>query len=220
MATQLTKEQKDTIQKAVEKAEASTIGEIVPILLKQSDNYPAAHFRGAIFFSFLPPLLLYYSPLDIPDPMIFIWSQLAGLIVGHLLVFFPKLKRLFSTRKELSEEVHQRALQAFLNNGLHTTRDRTGILIMVSLLEHRVEILADTGINEKVPPRTWRKVITPLTKKIRHRQITEGLCEAITQCGDILAQYFPLDPDVDDENELPNALVTEESHGPLGEERP
>ena len=202
---------KESIQKAIESAESKTSGEIVPVLLKQSDLYPAAHFRAAIFFGFLPPLFLYYSPLDIPDPMYFIWAHLPGLIVGHLLAYIPRLKRIFSTRKELSEEVHQRALQSFFNNELHTTEGRTGILIMVSLLEHRVEILADTGINEKVAPRTWRKIITPLTKRIRRGQITEGLCEAITQCGDTLAEYFPLTNPAEDKNELPNTLVTEDS---------
>ena len=42
-----------------------------------------------------------------------------------------------------------KGLQAFESN-LHTTKERTGILIMISVLEHRVEILADKGINDKV----------------------------------------------------------------------
>ncbi|MCY4524046.1 MAG: TPM domain-containing protein, partial [Halobacteriovoraceae bacterium] len=114
-----------------------------------------------------------------------------------------------STHKELSQEVHQRAIQAFYNNNLHTTRDRTGILIMVSLLEHRAEILADTGINEKVPPRTWRKILNPMVKKIKKDDLTAGLCEAIQACGKILDEHFPIKPD--DKNELSNEVVTPDS---------
>ena len=206
---QLNKTDKEKIKEAIAKAEKSTSGEIVPIVLKQSDLYPAAHFRSAIFFSFIPPVILYYSFIDIPDPMYFIWSQLPGLLFGYFLAYLPRVKRLFSTQKELSLEVHQRAVQAFFNNNLHTTRDRTGILIMASLMEHRVEILADSGINEKVPPRTWRKILNPMIKKIKQGNLTEGFCDAIESCGKVLTEHFPIKED--DTNELSNEVITPDS---------
>ena len=206
---ELNKTEREKIKEAISEAEKSTSGEIVPIVLKQSDLYPAAHFRCAIFFAFIPPLILYYSFVDVPDPMYFIWGQIPGLILGYFLAYSPRVKRLFSTQNELAEEVHQRAVQAFFNNNLHTTRDRTGILIMASLLEHRVEILADSGINEKVPPRTWRKVLNPMVKKIKKGNLTEGLCEAINSCGSILTEHFPIKPD--DKNELSNEVITPDS---------
>ena len=205
----ITKEEKEKIKKAVEEVEKSTSGEIVPVILKQSDFYPASHFRSALFFSFIPPLVLYYSPLDVPDPIYFIWIQIPGLLIGYCLAFFSRLKRWFSTRSELTEEVHQRALQAFLNNNLHTTRDRTGILIMISLLEHRAEILADSGINDKVPPRTWKKILNPLVKKIKRGNLVDGLCEAVGACGQQLSGHFPIKED--DTNELKNDPVIKDS---------
>ena len=201
------KEQKEKIASAVKASEANTSGEIVPVFLKKSDFYPAAHFRCAIVASFLLSLLLYYSWIRIEDPIYFIWIQIPGLLLGHLLAYHSKVKRFFTTKKEMREEVRQRAVEAFFTHQLHTTRDRTGILIMVSWLERRIEVLADSGINEKVEQKVWDEIVEHFGKKLGANELVEGFCEAITSCGRILAVHFPIKDD--DTNELSNGLVTE-----------
>jgi putative membrane protein len=105
------------------------------------------------------------------------------------------------------EAVHLRSLAAFTAQGLHYTRAHTGILILASLLEHRVEVLADKGINEKVPVGTWDEVVQILTRGLKTRNACDAYCKAIERCGDILAQHFPRPPD--DQDELGNKLVIE-----------
>jgi putative membrane protein len=78
----------------------------------------------------------------------------------------------------------------------------------VSLLEHEVEVLADKGINEKVPQGTWDEVVRILTAELKAGQACEGFCKAIEHCGAILAEHFP--PNTDDKDELSNRLVTGE----------
>ncbi len=91
---------------------------------------------------------------------------------------------------------------AFFELGLTSTRDRTGILLYVSLLEHQVVVLADRGIDEPVEPGTWDAVVERILDGIRSGRAEDGLCEAIERCADVLAARFPRR--ADDVNELPD----------------
>jgi putative membrane protein len=116
------------------------------------------------------------------------------------------IKRFVAAKDRITEAVHTLALASFSQHGLHYTRDHTGILILVSLLEHRVEVLADRGINAKVEAGTWQEVVNDLTAGLKSGQACDGFCKAITRCGEILATHFPRQSD--DKDELPNRLVT------------
>lgn len=62
----------------------------------------------------------------------------------------------------------------------------TGILILVSLLEHRVQVLADKGINDRVPPGTWDGLVNGIIDGIRTGRATDAICDAIARCGALL----------------------------------
>jgi putative membrane protein len=111
------------------------------------------------------------------------------------------------SKDRITEAVHLRSLAAFTAQGLHYTKAHTGILILASLLEHRVEVLADKGINEKVAAGTWNEVVQTLTAGLKSGNACDAYCKAIERCGEILAQHFPRQPD--DKDELANKLVTE-----------
>jgi putative membrane protein len=145
------------------------------------------------------------------DPWASIHSQLlwplAGAALGSILCAHPVVKRSLIPKARILEAVHLRSLAAFTAQGLHYTRAHTGILILGSLLEHRVEVLADKGINEKVPAGTWDEVVQILTLGLKARNACAAYCRAIERCGEILAQHFPRPPD--DQDELSNKLVIE-----------
>lgn len=193
------------IEMAVRSVENTTSGEVVPVFLKESDAYPAAHSRVAIFMALITPIIFYYSDTTFSHPLWPLYVQFPALIVGYYLAYIPWIKKLFTLKAEIDEEVHQRALQIFYENKLTNTKDRTGILIMVSLLEHRVEILADVGINEKVEKDTWQKLLVPFISQIKKGKFADGMVDMITTCGDILAHHFPKKDD--DENELSNKPI-------------
>ena len=134
--------------------------------------------------------------------------QIPGLYIGYSLGTFGVVLRPFLARSKIDEEVHQRALQAFFSRDLHATKDRTGILVMASLLEHRVEILADTGINAKVSQETWQGILTELIGKIKSGELTEGICNAVRECGEVLAEDFP--GTHDNPNEISNKIIIED----------
>jgi len=190
MNSGLTQSELDRISQAVLDAEKLTTGEIVPMIIAQSDDYPGARWRLAITTALLFGFLTYFFLGDY-DPAWILWVQIPGLYVGYWLGTFSAVLRPFLENAKVDEEVHQRALQAFLLRELHATKDRTGILIMVSLFERRVEILADTGINAKVPKDTWQGIMTDMIGRIKSDNLTEGFCVAVRECGEVLAKDFP-----------------------------
>ena len=203
----LTQSERDRISQAVLEAEKLTTGEIVPMIVAQSDDYPGARWRLAIVIALLFGFLAYFF-LDDFDPAWILWVQIPGLYIGYGLGNFSVVLRPFLASSKIDEEVHQRALQAFFSRDLHATKDRTGILVMASLLEHRVEILADTGINAKVSQETWQGILTELIGKIKSGELTEGICNAVRECGEVLAEDFP--GTHDNPNEISNKIIIED----------
>ena len=77
---------------------------------------------------------------------------------------------------------------------------------MISVLEHRVEILGDKEINDKVSQETWDKILEPLVYSLKKDNLGEGLVHTVVECGKILSKHFPIRED--DKDELSNKIVT------------
>jgi putative membrane protein len=202
-----TEQELQRIQEAVTAAEEKTSGEIVPMLVEASDRYAEVELAGMSVGLTAGTLAGFIWH----DPWAYIHSQLlwplAGAAAGYLATLAPALKRHLTPAQRLTDSVQQRSLAAFTGQGLHHTKNETGILIFASLLEHRVVVLADRGINDKVPSGTWDEVVQILTEALRSGHACEGFCRAIERCAEILSQHFP--PSPDDRNELSNKLVTD-----------
>lgn len=102
--------------------------------------------------------------------------------------------------------VHQRARREFASMGIGNTADRTGILIMLSLKERRVEVLADKGINDKV--KAWEEVVEIIVSNIKQGKQAAGIIQAVEFVGKILAEHFPRKKD--DTNELSDEIAVKE----------
>jgi putative membrane protein len=100
--------------------------------------------------------------------------------------------------------VRNRAKQAFLDHGVTETRDRSGVLIFLSELEHQVQILADRGIHERLGVETWQRHVRTITRAIREDRAGIGIVEVVQEIGEELAAAFPARDD--DENELPDGV--------------
>ena len=204
----LSDQDKKRIEQAVKKAEATTSGEIVPVIVKTSDPYLSADLTGGLIGIALGLFALIWL-VPVLESLLFVSVLTGSFLAGFFLTrYLPPIKRMLLGKKILEAEVYQRALQAFFELGLTRTRDRTGILIMVSLLEHRIQIIADQGINEKVPKGTWDEVVALILGGIKNESLADGICSGIERCGRILTNDFPIKPD--DTNELSNELVIED----------
>jgi putative membrane protein len=205
--TFFTAEEQERIRQTVVTAEQRTAGEIVPMLVGASARYAEIEIAGMgvglvagtlAAFIFQDPWAVVHSQL--------LWP-LAGTALGSILCAIPPIKRNLIPNGRITEAVHLRSLAAFTAQGLHYTRAHTGILILASLLEHRVEVLADRGINDKVAAGTWDEVVQILSAGLKSGSACDAYCKAIERCGEILAQHFPRSPD--DQDELGNKLVIE-----------
>lgn len=103
--------------------------------------------------------------------------------------------------------VELRALQEFKKMGVHKTKERTGVLLMVSVAERRIRIIADEGIHSRVKDGTWDRIVEMLTLKIKEGKQKDGIVAAIAAVGEILSQHFPFRKG--DTNEISNEVAVE-----------
>lgn len=201
-------QEKERIRQAVIAAEQRTSGEIVPMIVGACNRYAEVELAGLIvgLVSGTAAALIFGYSWGIAETEL-AWPVI-GAALGFLLCLIPAVKRRLIPEKRIAEAVHLRSLAAFTAHGLHYTRAHTGILILGSLFERRVVVLADRGINERVQPGTWDEVVQILTSGLKAKDSCQAFCAAIERCGEILALHFPRQPD--DRDELSDRLVTEE----------
>lgn len=208
------KEDIERIQNTVAKAEQGTSAEIVVVVSPASDPYWEITFLFALLGWILSSVTVYLLHHDFFGfhwgvgkhyhlSEILLWQSF-GIALGLTLIQIPFLQRKCVPKKTQASKVHQRAMGEMIQTGLVETKNRTGILIYLSLLEHRVEILPDKGVKDQVPSSYWQEQMKNLVTGFQEGSPTQGLCEAITQIGQMLSKNFP--PDPNNPNELPDTI--------------
>jgi putative membrane protein len=204
----------ERIKEAVRQAEGSTSGEIVPYLVKKSDDYEEIRFKSAILFILAPLFILailsYAWILPFHITILEMVLTILGMgVIGYFLPeVLPAFKRLLISDRRLQDTVERRALTAFLEQEVFSTENRTGILIFISRFEHMVEVIGDKGINEKVNPSEWHEVVDIIVKGIREKDPVGGIIHGIEKCGKLLAAAGVHKPP-DNPNELSDNLRME-----------
>jgi putative membrane protein len=196
--------EKQQIAAAIAAAERKTRGELVTVITASSDEYRYIPFLWAALLSLLVPgiLAIFDNPLS--------WNiayllQICTFLGAAAVINWTPLKIHLIPRTVKQLRARRLAQEQFFMQKLHLTRERTGVLLFVSVAEHYVEIIADQGINDVVADDAWQAIIAEFVQRIRNRQVAGGFLAAITACGELLASHFPATDDVS--NELPNHLV-------------
>jgi len=199
-------DEKRLIADRVAAVERQTSGEVVPVVIDKSDDYPDALILAAGGLSFLLSLvtlfLIDHDTVWYFIPILILWYLPSRLLCRR----FPRLITPFIAPHRRDRAVRERALSLFYELGLHRTRLESGIMIFISILERKAWILADRGINDRLDPSTWKGIVSRLTEALGRGERGEALCRAIDECGAILASHVP--PDDTNPDELPNDLVT------------
>ena len=207
----------ERILAAVSAAEAHTSGEIVPFVVEASDGYEGSRWTGAALGAVVGALAVglaqqlggwWIEPTLAP---VVRWTAppLLGAVLGYLVTAVPALRRALIPATVLERRVGRRAAVAFLDEELFKTRERTGILIFLSLFERRVVVLGDRGINRRVAPEEWERVVEGLVTGIREGRAGAALVAAIGECGELLARRG-VEISADDVDELSNELRSSE----------
>ncbi len=104
-----------------------------------------------------------------------------------------------------NKSVRKLAEEEFFKLGIDKTRDKTGIIIFFLLEAREFYILADEGINKKVPENTWDRIKDGMQEHFIEGRFAEGIIHGVEGVGKILNEHFPIKPD--DTNEISNRVV-------------
>lgn len=204
------------IRAAVKEAEDKISGEIVPVIVERSGSYAIANYKGGLiaamfvfafvvlldrqYFTDITTNTLFYDPL-----FIFLLVILGGVIGAVVPHFSDGIKRLLVAKRYQDLTTRQAAENAFLEEEVFNTRQRTGIMIFISFFEHEVIVMADQGISKVVDQRQWDQIVADIIKSIRNGKVVEALEDGIKQCGKILLEKG-FHKTEDDVNELRDDL--------------
>ena len=196
--------EKAKVADAIRQAEGGTSGELVTVIAAASDGYWFAPLLWAAILALAVPMVaLFVDPWI--DPAMLYGGQLLLFAVLALLFRWTPLKMRLVPGAVKRRRAGRLAREQFLAQGLHHTKGRTGVLLFVSVAEHYIEVLADSGINDKVAPDAWTDLIAAFVGKVRQGSVADGFVEAVERCGGLLAEHFPRTGG--DADELPNRLI-------------
>lgn len=218
---QFTPEDHIIVTSAVSKAEKTTDGEIVTIVTETSDHYGdvAWAISGLVALTALLVVSLfpdiYLRTIDwfaggwtgitaLPYWALFVIAALKFFGTRLILIWKPLLFLLIPPPIK-NARVRSRATSLFRVSTDHRTVGRTGILLYLSMREHRAEIVADAAIVDKVSPEIWGDAMVALIDLVRDRKPGEGMAEAVKQMGVVLTEHFPKTDN--NPNELPDRLI-------------
>lgn len=106
--------------------------------------------------------------------------------------------------KNVKGHVLEHAREIFDRIGMSRTKHRNGILILMVLDSKQFAIVGDQGIHEKVPATFWNDIVSGMAEHFKQNAFSEGLKEAVLRVGSKLSEYFPIEPN--DENELSDEI--------------
>jgi putative membrane protein len=115
-----------------------------------------------------------------------------GFVAGSLLAsYWHGLRRLFTSGREIEAEVQRSVQQVFAQRGVGETRQHGGVLIYVSLFEHRLEIRCDRALLAKLPPATLAAIRDAVLPRLRAGDLAAGLLAGLEQAETALVAAMP-----------------------------
>jgi putative membrane protein len=198
----ITAQDRTRISAAIRAAEARTSGEIVCVLAQSSSGATALPiFIAAIAALALPWLLVAFTGLAVQR---ILSLQVIVFMALCAVLCLPAVRVALMPRATRRAVAHRAAVEQFDIRGIARTKDRSGILIFVSLAERYARIIADDGIAARVPQTQWQGAVDALVAHMRDARIADGFVAAIDSCADQLAAHFPRSETSKDE--LPNRI--------------
>ena len=199
---QMSPEDRDRITTAIRAVEARTSGEIVCVLAEQSADSGALPILLAALGALAAPWLL-VAFTALPVLAILTW-QIVVFLALALLLCLPRVRVALIPRRARRAMAFRVATEQFFTRSVSRKDDRSGILIFVSLAEHYARIIADDGIDARVPHSYWQGAVDALIADAREGRVADGFVAAIGMCGAVLAEHFPRTEG--SPNELPDRI--------------
>ncbi len=168
-----TADQESRIQAAIEQIEARTGVQVLATVIGKADHYPEAPWKAFALAASLASLVVAIQAALDPTwnaPVLAAVDAIAVLGAGAAAalttVLLPPLARVLLPSARLESEVEQYARAYFLEREVFATRERTGILVLVSLFERKVVVLPDTGLATRLPAETVAEVVARMRPQL------------------------------------------------------
>ncbi|MEZ6063497.1 MAG: hypothetical protein R3C19_24375 [Planctomycetaceae bacterium] len=211
-------EQRAQVAACVTSAESKTACEIVPVVASASGRYDRAEDIAGLWLAIVSAIAYWWMMPRTIDTgrwgglsttaqtailiVVMVASFVAGVIAASHIGW---LRRLFTPRRHIQEEVNLRARQLFFDRRVHHTAGATGILIYISLWEHRAAVLGDKNVVDTLGQPFLDDLCRQLTELLRREHPTDAICQVVSAAAVQLAEKIPRTDD--DVNELADALV-------------
>lgn len=196
-------ETKRRVTDLVREVESKSSAEIVVTVRPRSGAYRHADLAFGAFVAFTALCIYVYAPQEFADDLVPPALLMLFAASATFSTYVPGLRRLFTSAASRADAVRTAARAAFVDQRVTCTRDRTGILIFVSVFERRAEVVADIGILRREGSGQPARAIAEIERTIAEGMPYEAFAEAVRGLGAWLAEALP--PRADDGNELEDA---------------
>jgi len=191
----------EALAQAIRDIEKGTDAEIVIGVRGRSGIYSHADYLCGAIVALLGLIFVLFSPFEfhtywVPIDVAILFA--AGAFVSGRSNF---IRRLLTTKDFRAKAVRTGAAAMFYEAGIANTSAENGLLIYLSLLERRLEVIADRGVLKAVPALKWNNSVFEL-KRIGRDPDVDELIKALRDLGVVLAEHLP--PTGENPNELPD----------------
>lgn len=193
-----------SLMQAIKAIEECSSAEIVVVIRPQSASYLHIDMAVGMVAAIATLTVLLFAPWPVAWIYLLLDPILFGVGIGFVGSRLGVVRRLLSRRITLARSVDRAAKTMFLERGVHNTRNRTGVLVYVSMLERSCAVIADSGIELAVPSDDWRLIGASLSKAVRSDGQATALAKAMHGMSDLLERYLPRHDD--DLNELEDGV--------------
>jgi putative membrane protein len=204
------------IDARIARLEARCGAQVVAAVIGKSDGYPESIWKAFALGAALSAVVV--ASLDAVHPA---WMS-AHAALAHVLpiigvaaanalgaVLLPAYARLYVSGFRAEAEVRQRAQALFLERQLFRTRARNGILVIASLLERRVEVIADIGFDGRVTRADWQTVIDAMTENLSSGHPADAIGRGLDRLESLLGGLRITPQTGSAADELPNRPIEE-----------
>lgn len=194
-----------SITDAIHETERCSCAEVVVEVRARSGSYAHAGGRFASLLAFVALLVLLFSPWPFRPIWVAIDVAVVWLAGLHVARRSDSARRLMTTRREREEQVRALAAAVFHDRGVANTSAGTGVLVYLSVMERRIELLADRGVLEAVPSLEWNRIAA----EARARNATpETLADVVRVLTPLLERHLPLrEGDMDELCNVPRFVI-------------
>ncbi len=186
----------------IREIEKRTDAELVLVVRARSGSYAAADYLFGALLAFAGLNFLLFSPFNFHQYWVPIDLALLFILGAYVSSRSNAIRRWLTRKGARGKSVRQGAAAMFYEAGIANTKAEMGVLVYLSLLERRLELIADRGILKAVPALEWNQIVFELHQAGKQPH-PETLSAGLEKLGVLLAQHIPAS--AENPNELPDA---------------